>query len=180
MERERMQQQEAQLEYVGFWLRVLASLVDTVLLLIVTVPLLRLIYGRAFDPLGFDLTGSDLTGSGPGGSANLLFDWVLPAVAVVAFWIARQATPGKMLISARIVDARTGAKPGLGQAIARYIGYFISTVPLCLGFVWIGLDRRKQGWHDKIAGTVVVRPRRPGVEPVRFTSSSSGAPPRPV
>ncbi|MGB6452763.1 MAG: RDD family protein [Steroidobacteraceae bacterium] len=180
MERDRKQQQEAQLEYVGFWLRVLASLVDTVLLLIVTVPLLRLIYGRAFDPLGFDLTGSDLTASGPGGPANLLFDWVLPAVAVVAFWIGRQATPGKMLISAQIVDADTGAKPDFGQAVARYIGYFISTLPLCLGFVWVGLDPRKQGWHDKIARTVVVRPRRPGVEPVRFTASSSGAPPRRV
>lgn len=166
-----MQQEQSQLEYVGFWLRLLASLVDTALLLAVTFPLLRLLYGRAFDPLSFDLTGTDLTASGPGDRANFLFDWVLPAIAVVAFWIARQATPGKMLISARIVDARTGAKPGLGQAIARYIGYFISTLPFCLGFLWVGLDPRKQGWHDKIAGTVVVRPRRRGVEPVRFTSS---------
>ncbi len=185
MERERVEQQGAQLEYVGFWLRVLASLVDTVLLLAVTFPLLRLIYGRAFNPLAFELAGSDLMGSslaasGPGARANFLFDWVLPAVAVVAFWLARQATPGKMLISARIVDARTGTKPSLGQAIARYVGYFISTLPLCLGFFWIGLDPRKQGWHDKIAGTVVVRPRRRGAESVKFAASASGAPPRPV
>ncbi len=185
MERERVERQEAQLEYVGFWLRLLASLVDTALLLAVTYPLLRLLYGRAFNPLSFDLTGSDLMGSslaasGPSGRADFLFDWVLPAVAVIAFWLARQATPGKMLISARIVDARTGAKPGLGQAIARYIGYFISTLPLCLGLIWVGLDPRKQGWHDKIAGTVVVRPRRSGAGSVRFHESSSGAPPRPV
>jgi uncharacterized RDD family membrane protein YckC len=52
--------------------------------------------------------------------------------------------------------------------LARYVGYIISTIPLCLGFLWVGFDSKKQGWHDKIAGTVVVRNRRHGVEPVRF------------
>ncbi len=155
-----MAQADSELEYVGFWLRVGASLVDTVLLVAATAPLLWLLYGRAFDPTSTDLTA-------PG---NFLFDWVLPAVAIVAFWIARQATPGKMLISARIVDARTGAKPTLAQAIVRYLGYFVSTVPLGLGLIWVGLDPRKQGWHDKLAGTVVVRPRRRSAAPVRFTA----------
>jgi uncharacterized RDD family membrane protein YckC len=86
--------------------------------------------------------------------------WVLPAVAVVAFWLARQATPGKMVIHARIVDADTGGNLSRAQAIKRYLGYYVSLVGLGLGFFSVGWDRRKQGWHDKIARTVVIRPRR--------------------
>jgi len=52
--------------------------------------------------------------------------------------------------------------------IGRYFAYFISTIPLCLGFLWITFDRKKQGWHDKLAGTVVVRTLRRGAEPVKF------------
>jgi len=177
-----MSAEESQLEYVGFWARVGASLVDSVLALIVLVPVLSLLFGSAAGLAGLDLTRASLSGSalsdlaleGSGGQSGLaagehfLLEWLLPAVAVVAFWMARQATPGKMLISARIVDARTGGKPSTGQAILRYLGYFVSTIPFGLGLLWVGLDPRKQGWHDKIAGTVVVRPRRPGGEPVRF------------
>jgi uncharacterized RDD family membrane protein YckC len=169
-----MSAEDSGLEYVGFWARVGASLVDSVLVLIVLVPVLRLVFGSASDLTGIDLSGASLTGSALGALGNagagepplaraehFLLEWLLPAAAVVAFWIARQATPGKMLISARIVDAHTGGRPGAGQAIARYLGYFVSTIPLGLGLIWVGLDPRKQGWHDKIAGTVVVRPRRP-------------------
>ncbi|MGA7985503.1 MAG: RDD family protein [Burkholderiales bacterium] len=38
----------------------------------------------------------------------------------------------------------------------RFLGYFVSIVPLGLGFLWIAFDRKKRGWHDLIAGTVVV------------------------
>ena len=82
---------------------------------------------------------------------------VLPAVAVIVFWHTRQATPGKQLLGLRVVDARTGARLSLGQAIGRYLGYFVSIVPLCLGLLWVAFDARKQGWHDKLAGTVVLR-----------------------
>lgn len=91
-----------ELEYVGFWVRVVASLIDTVLLVLIVMPLLAAVYGRGY--LGTSI------GVVPG-TPDLLFSWVLPAVAVIAFWIARQATPGKMVFSARIVDARTGREP---------------------------------------------------------------------
>jgi uncharacterized RDD family membrane protein YckC len=155
-------QQRSDLEYVGFWLRVLAAIVDSILVVVLTMPLLRLVYGRATD-----LTGPDFADHPIG----FLVEWVLPAAAVIVFWMARQATPGKMVISARIVDARTGAKPSVGQAIVRYLGYYVSLIPFGLGLIWVGLDRRKQGWHDKLAGTVVVRPRRgAAAEPVQFAS----------
>lgn len=56
----------------------------------------------------------------------------------------------------------------IGQAAARYLCYILSMLPLDLGFIWIGVDRRKQGWHDKIAQTVVVRAKDRGPERVRF------------
>jgi len=87
---------------------------------------------------------------------------------VVVFWINRQATPGKIAIDARIVDADTGGKPSTKQLLIRYVGYYVSTLPLFLGFFWVGFDPRKQGWHDKMANTVVVRDKHRGPEPVRF------------
>ena len=48
----------------------------------------------------------------------------------------------------------------LTQLVIRYLGYFVSTIPLGLGLLWVGFDRRKQGWHDKMANTVVVRPAK--------------------
>lgn len=170
-----MAQMESELEYVGFWLRVWASLVDTVLLLAVSFPLLRFLDWPAALSVPGDwsnLRSAALSGTSPGGSGvgDVLVDWLLPAAAIIVFWLARQATPGKMVISARIVDARTGAKPGPAQAVLRYLGYYVSIFPLGLGLIWVGLDRRKQGWHDKIAGTVVVRRRRHAGEPARFAT----------
>jgi len=67
-----------------------------------------------------------------------------------------------------VVDARTGGPLSVSQAILRYLGYFVSTIPLCLGLLWVGFDARKQGWHDKIAGTVVVRSKHRMPTPVTF------------
>jgi uncharacterized RDD family membrane protein YckC len=147
-----------QLEYVGFWTRVVASLVDTVLMLIIIMPILLSIYGREY-------LLSDKVIEGP---ADFLLTWLFPAIAVLAFWAAKQATPGKMVFGARIVDANHGGKPSTLQYIVRYLGYFVSVLPLCLGLLWVAWDRRKQGWHDKLAGTVVVRPSRAGTWAVAF------------
>jgi uncharacterized RDD family membrane protein YckC len=158
---------ETQYEYVGFWARVLASLVDTVLVCLLIWPLLTVIYGSEywteyFAPLTAILGGSlDAVVSAPSrGPADVIVSYVLPAVVIIIFWIARQATPGKMLIGARIVDAETGGPLTRRQAIVRYLGYYVSLFGLGLGFLRVGWDRRKQGWHDKMAGTVVVRRRR--------------------
>jgi uncharacterized RDD family membrane protein YckC len=43
----------------------------------------------------------------------------------------------------------------------RYAGYFVALLPVGLGILWVAFDARKQGWHDKLAKTVVVRGRRP-------------------
>ncbi len=143
---------DQELEYVGFWLRVGAAIIDTILMLVIIAPMLTWIYGP-----GYWL--SERLIHGP---ADVMLNWVLPAIAVILFWVYRQATPGKMAIGARIVDAKTGGRPSTGQLIGRYLAYYVSIVPLLLGLIWVGIDQRKQGWHDMLAGTVVVRPKSGG------------------
>ncbi len=151
---------EEQLEYVGFWRRVLASIIDSLLIGMITLPLLLAFYGMAY-------LSSDNFIEGP---IDFLVSYVLPAVAIILFWVWKQATPGKMAMSAKIVDAKTGKEPSLGQYIVRYLSYFVSVLPLCLGFLWVAFDSKKQGWHDKIAGTVVIGPKKK-TEDVSFTKS---------
>lgn len=138
------------LEYVGFWLRVGASVIDTLLILAVIYPLLVAVYGWAY-------FGSEAIVQGP---ADVLISFVLPAIAIVWLWLKRGSTPGKDAISAKIVDAKTGEPPTLAQSVVRYLGYYVSTIAFGLGLIWVAFDPRKQGWHDKMAGTVVVRRRR--------------------
>ncbi|HUP09342.1 MAG TPA: RDD family protein [Caldimonas sp.] len=143
-------------EYVGFWPRVVAAIVDTILVLCIAVPLVVWLYG--WDEIMF--------GTGEGfRPTRFAIDWLMPAAATLLFWYFRSATPGKLLIGARIVDAKTGGKPTTAQLVVRYLGYFVSTIPFCLGLLWVAFDARKQGFHDKLARTVVIR-RKP--EPVRF------------
>ena len=153
-----------ELEYVGFWLRFWAFIIDSVLAMVILLPILHAYGGASYWP---DMWSEMY--SGRGATAELL-QWVLPAIAVIIFWVTRQATPGKMAIAATIVDAQTGKRPTTAQFIGRYLAYYVSMIPLFLGFFWIGIDSRKQGWHDKLAGTVVVRPRR-GADAVHFKSS---------
>jgi uncharacterized RDD family membrane protein YckC len=84
-------------------------------------------------------------------------NYIFPAVFGITFWVYKSATPGKMATNLTIVDAKTGGKPSTRQFIGRYFGYFLSIIPLMLGIIWIGFDKRKQGWHDKLAGTVVIK-----------------------
>jgi uncharacterized RDD family membrane protein YckC len=131
-------------EYVGFWARVGAAFIDSLLAGVALIPL-----GRIFlsDAAMWDFNNP----------FNIMVNGVLPAIAVILFWIYRQATPGKMMIGARIVDEKTLGKPSTGQLIGRYFAYYVSTIPFLLGLIWVGIDPRKQGWHDKLAGTLVIR-----------------------
>jgi uncharacterized RDD family membrane protein YckC len=147
-------------EYAGFWIRFWASVVDSILIGLITYPLVFAIYGWA---------GADyMSALNNSGFVANLFLWVLPVVAIIWFWTKKQATPGKMLFSLRVVDAKTGGNLSVGQSIARYAGYIIAAIPFFLGYIWAAFDPKKQGWHDKIAGTVVIRSKQRGTEAVRF------------
>lgn len=137
-------------EYAGFWIRTAASIIDTVLIMIVTWPMLSLIYGPQY-------WEGEVFSLGP---LDTLISYVLPALAVIVFWIYKSATPGKMALKLTIVDAKTGETPGRAQFIGRYFAYYASIIPFFLGFIWVGIDKRKQGFHDKLAGTLVIRKKK--------------------
>ena len=82
---------------------------------------------------------------------------MLPFAITVVFWIYKAATPGKMLLGMSIIDASTLQKASKGRLILRYFAYYISMIPFGLGFFWVVWDKKKQGWHDKIAGTLVIK-----------------------
>ena len=146
------------IEYVGFWPRLGAAIIDAILVSIITLPVLTLIYGSSY-------WTSDKFIYGP---ADFIISWILPAIACVWLWVATGQTPGKMAIGARIVDADTGRNISIGKAIARYLSYFISAIGLLIGYIWVGFDPKKQGWHDHIARTVVIRSKNRDPQPVRF------------
>ncbi|MDB5763126.1 MAG: hypothetical protein JWQ21_2121 [Herminiimonas sp.] len=153
-----------ELEYAGFWLRTWAGIIDSILMALIGFPLLLGIYGS-------DWFASDALVAGP---SDFVISWIFPAIAVIAFWMARHAMPGKMAISATIVDEKTGGPPSAGQHVGRYFGYFLSAIPFGLGFLWVAFDKKKQGWHDKLAGTVVVRPRKNSAA-VHFAQQPDGS-----
>ncbi|MCH8205891.1 MAG: RDD family protein [Chloroflexi bacterium] len=85
----------------------------------------------------------------------LLYPWLYYSV----FTGLRGQTPGKMVLGIKVVRG-DGQLPGLGCAVFREtVGKTVSTIVLFLGFLWIALDRHEEGWHDKIAGTHVIRVR---------------------
>jgi len=143
-------------EYAGFWIRVAAALIDTVVFVVVISIPLTFIYGADYWT----------TQTGVKGFWDILFQYVLPVVLTIWFWTKYLGTPGKMLLRLRVVDATTGKAISTPKAIGRYLGYYVSAIPLLLGFIWVGIDKKKQGFHDKLAGTVVIRDT--AKEPVRF------------
>jgi uncharacterized RDD family membrane protein YckC len=150
--------------YAGFMSRLLALLVDTLIVsfsfvaitwfVSVTTTMLQL---RSF--LGYSINSIP-------GSANFINALFGPVVGVILtlsyvafyyvfFWSLTGQTPGKMLLGVRVVSMK-GHRVSPLRGILRFIGYFLSAIPLGLGFLWILLDDTRQSWHDKIAGTYVI------------------------
>ena len=100
--------------------------------------------------------------TGPVGFAGVAWPGMLLGImaGVLYYWLftgLRGQTPGKMVVGIKVVGAQ-GNGLGLGVAALREIaGKLISTIALCVGFLWIAFDDDRQGWHDKIASTHVVR-----------------------
>ena len=136
-------------EYVGFWKRFIAALIDVMILVIIIAPIEWAIYGGDYFQLL--LLGKTL-------AVDLVIQIAL-LVAVILFWRYAKATPGLLAISAKIVDAKTLVPAKSGKLVIRAVVLAVMLaliVPLGIGLLWIGIDRKKQGFHDKLAGTVVV------------------------
>lgn len=163
-------------EYAGFFIRFMASLIDTVVLILPLSLALGVVFiatmGEATAPDIMSTGGASLTGaqvlaiilehfSDPAVMVRWLTENVISTVLMagitIAFWYYFSATPGKIWLGIKIVDAETGEPTTVKQDCLRYAGYFLSIIPAMLGFAWVLFDKRSQGWHDKLAGTVVVR-----------------------
>ena len=124
----------------GWWTRFLAILIDSIGLGIVSAVLTS-------------LTGGDATGRGANGLSTLL-----GIVYFCYFWSSygKGQTPGMRVLNIKVVKT-DGSQLDLVGAFIRYIGLFVSIVCLFIGVIWAAFDGQKQGWHDKIAGTYVVK-----------------------
>ena len=124
----------------GFWIRFVAIFIDGILVGIVT------------SAIGAVL---NLNTNGRGGLQTLL-----GLVYYVYFWSSNSPWPGQTvgnkLLNIRVIKT-DGSNLDIGQALIRYIGLLISIIVIFIGVIWAAFDANKQGWHDKIAGTYVIK-----------------------
>ncbi len=153
--------------YVEFGMRMLASTIDSLLSAVILYPIyiaFNKIYGsdelmRSLASGGIraeDLSEEQVIDLFTRFAMSFTLQNAILAVVVIIFWIYCSATPGKMLLKMKIIDVKTGLQPSKRQMLIRYLGYILAVLPLGLGFIWIYYDKKKQGWHDKLAGTAVV------------------------
>jgi len=97
------------------------------------------------------------------GAAILIY-----ALYSIACWALLGQTPGKALLGLR-VERTNGDRVSVRRSILRYVAYWVSALPLFLGFLWILVDDERQGWHDKIADTrvIYISPPRPTEAPIQ-------------
>ena len=140
------------LRYGGFWVRFVAIILDAIVIGVITSALAVFTLGGNMFMVNTEAGGIavNYTYNAFGALIGLLY--------FVGFWSLRGQSPGMIPFNMRIVMADDGSKPDWVRMLLRYVGLLISIAVLFLGVIWAGFDRRKQGWHDKIAGTVVVRP----------------------
>ena len=95
------------------------------------------------------------------GIAKMILDQLIQffifSIIILYCWLKQQASPGKRIFSLKIVDATTLQKPTKKQLVIRIFSYLLSILPLFLGIIWIAFDPKRQGWHDKIAKTLVIK-----------------------
>jgi uncharacterized RDD family membrane protein YckC len=134
-------------KYGGFWIRFVAYLIDELVIWLILAA-------------GYFLLGQGRPVSEWDDPSTTIFGLIVLAAFLLylpLFWGTRGQTPGMMPFGLQI--RRTdGSRIGLARAFLRLLGFIIAAIPFYLGLIWAGFDSRKQGWHDKIADTVVVRP----------------------
>lgn len=144
----------------GFWRRLPAFLIDTILLQILKVIILFPLKAN----LGIDETSfasiediiQDFESFVIYGFFSIIVYVIISGFYFTLFYGSTGQSIGKKIMGLKVVSAAGGAMT-YKKAFIRYIGYLISEIPLFLGFIWIAFDKDKQGWHDKIAKTYVVK-----------------------
>ena len=149
--------------YAGFWIRLVARFVDGV---IVSVPLIVLfaIFGGIAAVIGSGASNSDenTQNAVAAGFSGIFILFYLVALFVVIgyqvyFWGTSGSTLGMRLFHLRVVDADTGGPIGIPRAIVRWLMSIVNSWACYIGWIWVAFDPRKQGWHDKVANSVVLQ-----------------------
>jgi uncharacterized RDD family membrane protein YckC len=109
--------------------------------------------------IAFTIIGALLAAVLPiiGGIAIFIAIIVVPLVYFPYFWSKSGQTPGQKMMGIKVVRDADGGPVTMGSAILRLVGYWISGLVFYLGYIWIFIDKRKRGWFDLIAGTVVIK-----------------------
>ena len=124
---------ESTMNYAGFWRRFGAYLIDYIIILIIAIMFVFLVWGEEAS-------------------------WIAPIIYTIyfiGFWSRRGQTPGMMVVRVKIIKT-DGSPISIGRAILRCIGFFVSTI-IIIGHLMIAWDSKKQGLHDKIADTYVIK-----------------------
>ncbi len=133
--------EDREVTYAGFWVRFMALIFD------------EIIIGAMSLFFTFLFFGSNLFTDG----GAILFSILFNVTTIILFWtFGNGATPGKKIMGIRIVSYPDFGRVTVATAILRYLGYSISALFLCLGFLMIGFRKDKRGMHDLIAGTCVI------------------------
>lgn len=159
------------INYVGFNDRMVASTIDTIISCVLLYRVLSIIAAFIFGPeraallYGLPVGAPNEELIQAAAQQGFARDWLLNnllymiifAAPIIGCWVYASTTPGKWIFQMRVVDATTGKPLTLRQSCIRYLGYMLCTFTLFIGFLWIIKDPKKQGWHDKLANTVVIR-----------------------
>ena len=148
-------------KFAGFWRRFVAYLIDNTIICIVffvlfMIAMMAFFIGAASgEESSWIADLADPTAI----SSTVIFIWLFFLGINIGYFTyfhgATGRTPGKMLLGLQVIG-EDGAPLSFGIAFLRAIGYLVSGAILNIGFIWVAFDKRKQGWHDKIAGTVVI------------------------
>ena len=157
--------------YGGFWRRLVAYTIDKIILYFISLFLLLIAF-LALGQGGLSLSNIVATGDIPRGMGLVVASYavamfVTDMIYFIWFHGSVGQTPGKMILGLRVIQA-SGHDMTFGAAFLRWVGTLVSGLFLSLGYLWIAFDGRKQGWHDKIAATLVIRTAgdlRPSSEP---------------
>jgi uncharacterized RDD family membrane protein YckC len=140
--------------YAGFWIRVVAYVIDSVILGVI-----GFVLGFVFAILAL-ISNPNALADSQSTPVNLLsnvVDLLISFGYFAGLWTLNGGTYGQRWLGLRVVDAGTFEPVRPAQAAIRWIGMVLSFLALFLGVIWVAFDGRKQGWMDKLAGTVVVR-----------------------
>lgn len=144
--------------YGGFWIRFVAYIIDSIIIgipILILAVILGVALGVAMGASGTTTDTAVNTASQGIGTLVQLIAFVVSVGYFVFFW-GRGQTLGMRLFHLRVADANTGAPIGYGRAALRFLGFVISSIVCDIGLIWAAFDSRKQGWHDKMANTVVL------------------------